>query len=247
MRTYSVRGVGIAASVAVAVTILLDAVLSVWPIAGRALAERAKSNEDPDLLNQAAIAEAVLAIPLLVAYIAAAVLVIVWFYRARKNVDAFPEAQPGMRAGWAIGGWFIPFANLVIPYRVMADTARGSLARSRTPALVGIWWAAFLVYSLVGQAVARLDAARYNALPADLTGPGDYQRYVDYYRGALVPNLLTLLAGIVAAAVLVVLVRRISAVQAGRIAAGGPAAPVMPGMTVASPVEPDPRGGTIGA
>jgi Domain of unknown function (DUF4328) len=247
VRTYSVRGVGIAASVAVVVTILLDAVLSVWPIAGRTLAQRAKANEDPEVLNQAAIAEGLLAIPLLLTYIAAAVLVIVWLYRARKNVDAFPEAQPRMRAGWAIGGWFIPLANLVIPYRVMAGTARGSLARPRTPALVGVWWAAFLVYSLVGQAVARVDVARYDALPAELAGPADYQRYVDYYRDALVPNLLTLLAGIVAAAALIVLVRRISAAQTWRIAAGGPAAPVMPGMTVASPVDPDPRNGTIGA
>ncbi|HEX7745580.1 MAG TPA: DUF4328 domain-containing protein [Micromonosporaceae bacterium] len=246
MRTYSVRGIGIAASAAVVVTVLLDAVLSVWPIVGRTLAQRAKANEDPDLLNQAAVAEGVLAIPLLLASIGAAVVVIVWFYRARKNVDAFPEAQPRMRAGWAIGGWFIPFANLVIPYRVMADTARGSLAQSRTPGLVGVWWAAWLVYSLVGQALARLDVARYDALPTDLAGPADYQRYVDYYRGALVPNLLTLLAGIVAAAALIVLVRRISTAQAQRIAAGGPAAPVMPGMTVASPVESDPRGGTIG-
>jgi len=246
VRTYSVRGIGIAASVAVAITILLDAVLSVWPIAGRALAERAKANEDPDLLNQAAIAEGLLALPLLLAYLATAVLVIIWLYRARKNVDTFPDAKPGMRAGWAIGGWFIPLANLVIPYRVVAHTARSSLARSRTPALVGIWWAAFLVYSFVSQAVARYDVRRYEALPTDLAGPADYQRYVDYYTTALAPNLLSLLAGIVAAVAFIVLVRRISAAQARRIAAGVPATPVMPGMTVASSVAPDRRSGTIG-
>jgi hypothetical protein len=246
VRTYSVRGIGIAASVAVALTILLDAILSVWPIAGRALAQRAKANEDPGLLDQAAIAEGVLAIPLLLTSLAAAVLVIVWFYRARKNVDTFPEARPRMKAGWAIGGWFIPFANLVIPYRVMADTARSSLARSRTPGLVGVWWAAILLYYFVGQAVARYDVRQYDALPTDLAGPADYQRYVDYYRDALAPNLISLLAGIIAAIAFIVLVRRINAAQARRIAAGGPAAPAMPGMTVASPPEPGHRGGTIG-
>lgn len=247
MRTYSVRGIGIAASIAVAVTILLDAVLSVWPIAGRTLAERAKANEDPDLLNQAAIAEGVLALPLLLASVAAMVLVIVWFYRARKNVDAFPDARPGMRAGWAIGGWFIPFANLVIPCRVMAHTARSSLSRPRTPALVGIWWAAWLVYSVAGYAVVALDNVRYDALPTALAGPADYQRYVDYYGGALVPNLLALLPGIVAAVALIVLVRRISNAQARRLAAGGQGAPVMPGMSLPSQVAPDPRDGTIRA
>jgi hypothetical protein len=247
VRTYSVRGVGIAASVGVAITILLDAVLSLWPIAGRTLAARAKATEDPDLLNQAAIAEGVLSLPLLLAYLATAVLVIIWLYRARKNVEVFPDAEPGMRAGWAIGGWFIPIANLVIPYRVTAYTARSSLGQARTPALVGVWWAAFLIYSFLSRYLARYDGQRYEALPKELAGPDDYQRYVDYYTTALAPNLLGLLLGIVAAAAFIALVRRISVAQHRRIAAAGPAAPVTPGMTVASPVEPDPRGGTIGA
>ncbi|HEX2772027.1 MAG TPA: DUF4328 domain-containing protein [Micromonosporaceae bacterium] len=247
MRTYSVRGIGIAASVAVAVTILLDAVVSLWPVAGRILAERAKSADDPNLLNVATTAEGILSLIWLAIYAIAGVLVIVWFYRARKNVDALPDAQPGMRAGWAIGGWFIPFANLVIPCRVMAHTARSSLSRPRTPALVGIWWAAWLVYSVAGYAVVALDNVRYDALPAALAGPADYQRYVDYYGGALVPNLLALLPGIVAAVALIVLVRRISNAQARRLAAGGQGAPVMPGMSLPSQVAPDPRDGTIRA
>lgn len=44
-----------------------------------------------------------------------------------------------------------------------------------------------------------------------------------------------------------VLVRRISAAQARRFAAGGPAAPVMPGMSHPSQVAPDPHDGTIRA
>jgi hypothetical protein len=247
VRTYSVRGIGIATSIAVAITILLDAVISVWPAAGRVFAVRARTDDDPNLLNAATAVEALLSLIWLVIYLITGILVIVWFYRARRNLAAFPDVAPRMRVGWAITGWLVPFVNLVVPCRVMADIARGSLSRTRTPALVGVWWAAWLVYNVVGLAVAGADVEASDALPTALAGPDDYQQYVDYYEGALVPNLLALLPGIVAAIALIVLVRRISAAQGRRIAAGGPAAPVMPGMSVQSPVAQDPWGGTIGA
>ena len=88
---------------------------------------------------------------LVVAILACGICFIVWEWRCAKNAQLLAGTTPRFGPGWAIGGWFIPLANLVIPVLVMQDlwraTARGSDAgdSSRTrpgSALVGWWWAA---------------------------------------------------------------------------------------------------------
>jgi hypothetical protein len=246
VRTYPVRAIGLAAAAAVGLTVLAYAAVSLSPLIGRALAERAASAGDTDQLLYAAIVETVLGLAHLAVFLTAIVLVIIWFYRARKNLDAFPGAGPTMSNGWAIAGWLVPFANFVVPCRVMANIARDSLWRTRTPPLVGIWWSAWLVYLVSERYVSRTDGRAYAALPEPRTQVA-FQPYVDYYAHAVAANLVPLTAAVIAGALLIVLIRMISAAQEGRIARGLPVAPVMPGMTVASPVVPGAGGGTIGA
>ena len=83
------------------------------------------------------------------------VLFIVWMFRAAKNNEALGRRNPRFGPGWAIGSWFIPIANLVIPVLIVQDLWRGGDAsRPRGDAhwrtapgswLVGWWWAAWLV------------------------------------------------------------------------------------------------------
>ena len=46
--------------------------------------------------------------------------------------------------GWAIGGWFIPFASLVLPYLVLKDVAglgsQQAAERQRSVLSFWIWW-----------------------------------------------------------------------------------------------------------
>ena len=246
-RTYALRTLGIASCVAVALTALAELAVGLWPLVGRAMAQRALRADDPALLTQAALAELVVALPLTAVGLVATVLVIVWFYRARKNLDAFPGAGPTMSAGWAIGGWFVPFANFVIPCRVMADIARNSLRRSGTSALVGVWWAGWLVSWLGDWTLGRIDLRAYRELPVELAGPADYQRYVDYYGDFLLRSLPGPVAGMVAALALIILIRRISGAQEARISRAAMAAPIVPGMSMAPPPIRGGAGGTIGA
>jgi hypothetical protein len=58
--------------------------------------------------------------------IAIFVLLIIWLYRAAKNNEALGRLNPRLGPGWAIGGWFIPLANFVIPFIVMDDVWRGA-------------------------------------------------------------------------------------------------------------------------
>jgi hypothetical protein len=50
-----------------------------------------------------------------------------WLVQARRNGGRLGGA-PAWAPAWAVGGWFIPVANLVIPYRVVGDVRRATLS-----------------------------------------------------------------------------------------------------------------------
>ncbi len=83
--------------------------------------------------------------------LAISVLFMIWMWRAAKNVGLFGRARQKFGPGFAIGGWFIPFANLVIPGMQMYDIWKGSGRPLRTgerakgSALVLVWWIVFLL------------------------------------------------------------------------------------------------------
>jgi Domain of unknown function (DUF4328) len=90
--------------------------------------------------------------------VAIAVLFIIWMFRAAKNNEALGRVGARFTPGWSIGSWFIPLANLVIPVLIAQDLWRGSSTDTRRgdstwrtgrgSALVGCWWAAWVVSSL---------------------------------------------------------------------------------------------------
>jgi hypothetical protein len=91
---------------------------------------------------------------------ALAVSFIVWCWRAAKNQQALGRVPEKLGSGWAIGGWFIPLANFVIPVLVVQDLWRGSDARiargdprwriADRSWLVGWWWGLFVVALVLG-------------------------------------------------------------------------------------------------
>ncbi|WP_433117813.1 DUF4328 domain-containing protein [Micromonospora sp. CA-246542] len=266
LATYRVRGIGLAASVAVGATAVLYLVVALSPLIGMALARRAMADDDPDLLLGAVLVEVVAGLAMTVVYLTAAVLVIIWTWRARKNTDAFPGALPTLGAGWAIAGWLVPFANFVVPARVVAGVARDSLWRRFTPTLVSVWWCSWLVFSVGERLSSRVGDKAYAKLPETPFNDAGYQAYVDHYRDSLLRNALPALGCAVAAVTLILLIHRISAAQEARIARAAPAwptAPVWPAQawppappvvpaqssspTPVSPTEQPSSGGTIGA
>lgn len=244
-RTYAVRGVGRATSVAVAVAVLCQLAVVLYPIPASRVAERAARRLESDLVLAVVVLDVLIAVSHLVAFLVAGVLVIVWCYRARRNLDAFPGAGPTLSSGWAIAGWLVPFVSLVVPYRVVANVARDSLWRHTTPVLVKIWWAAWLVFYCAGTGLGRIDRLEPDLPGVPATAP-DFAAYVDHYRGSLDWELLPGFSGVVAGVALIVLVERISAAQQARIERGRPAGPVTPGMIVPSTGGAQVAGGTIG-
>ena len=201
--TYGVRGLGLAAALAVGATTALYLVTALYLAVGAVLAERAAASRDVDLLRGVVLAEGLLGLPFTLVYLVAAALVMIWLFRARKNTDAFPGVHPQLNAHWAISGWWVPFANLVMPCKVMAGVTRDTFSRTRTPALVGVW----LVYG-VADMFAGFAGEAYD--PAVGAG-GRFQDVVDHYRAALLPNLLPAVACVVAGVALIMLIQRVSA------------------------------------
>lgn len=89
-----------------------------------------------------------------------------WLWRAAKNQQALGRRPERLGPGWAIGGWFVPVANLAIPVLVVQDLWRGSDATidrddprwriADRSWLVGWWWGLLLV-GLLGVSGERAD------------------------------------------------------------------------------------------
>ncbi|MGD9792570.1 MAG: DUF4328 domain-containing protein [Acidimicrobiia bacterium] len=92
--------------------------------------------ESIDALDQAdkQVQGAVVLVGLLMA--ATLVLLIVWMFRAAKNVQALSRTGASWGPRWAIGAWFVPGAWWLLPFIVAAEIYRGS-APERT---VGFEW-----------------------------------------------------------------------------------------------------------
>jgi hypothetical protein len=83
--------------------------------------------------------------------IAALVMFVVWFFRARINAEGHGWRQR-WSPGWAIGGWLVPVVNLWFPFQIMVDiwqAGRPDEARANRPILPGLWWTCYVPFFLL--------------------------------------------------------------------------------------------------
>lgn len=94
----------------------------------------------------------------LVAFLASIITFLVWLYRVASNVRRInPHAH--ISPGWAVGSYFVPFANWVVPIISMRDIVRNSFVRAKPGALgtvAVVWWLSF-VFSGIAQRFVRVD------------------------------------------------------------------------------------------
>ncbi len=86
-----------------------------------------------------------------------------WIYRSNAALRAAGVYGLNFTPGWAVGWWFVPFANLFKPYQVMRElwdasapdrVDTESLAK-RTPPFA-LWWGLWIVGNFIDNAAARL-------------------------------------------------------------------------------------------
>jgi len=106
-------------------------------------------NPDPSLMER--LYFAVLLANTLVS-LTTVVIFAMWIYRAAANVVAAGIAGFDFTPGWAVGWYFIPFANLVQPFRAMRQIWNASHAGSsdldRGDPILTLWWTVWLASNI---------------------------------------------------------------------------------------------------
>ncbi|MFD6875872.1 MULTISPECIES: DUF4328 domain-containing protein [unclassified Streptomyces] len=149
--------------------------------------------------------------------LATVVVFLVWFHRVRCNGQVFRPDGFTQSTGWAIGGWFVPFANLYFPYRTARETWEASTRsapdgtyRNTSNAPVTAWWIVFLASLLID----RVFAAQY--LKAETP---------EELRAVSAVGAVSDLTTVVAAVLALLFVRKLTAMQHAK-ATRGPVAHV---------------------
>jgi Domain of unknown function (DUF4328) len=100
---------------------------------------------------------------------------LLWFHRSYRNLPALRaeglEHSPGIAVGW----WFVPVANCWKPFRVAVEIWKASdpaadtndlasRAMIPTPALLAVWWMAWLTALVLDNLVGAPDRIQYLGL-----------------------------------------------------------------------------------
>lgn len=146
-----------------------------------------------------------------------------WTHRAARNLPALGGRNLKYTPGWAVGWFFIPFANFVVPYFVGMEIWRHSDPQQSTdgygsnssPVIAG-WWLTyvlhwilpFMVGAVVG-GIAGFAAARHGGDPHSVAATIQHQTLPGTLLAGVVKGWLEAFAGVLA----IVYVRRVDSDQ----------------------------------
>lgn len=103
----------------------------------------------------------------IVVFLITVVLFLMWLHRAYRNLPALGAQPLETTPGWAVAYFFIPFANLIKPFHVVREIWNKSDPQAEmhegygdyslgTPALVGWWWAFWIIANVAGRIADRV-------------------------------------------------------------------------------------------
>ena len=144
------------------------------------------------------------------ALIVSGIAYLAWLSRAVENAPALGAGTPRHSPRGAIGWWFVPFANFVVPYQIVSDlhdrlaTAVDS-DRAR-PLLLG-WWLTWIGGNLIGY------VTRFSGTDS-----------IDQLKSAITVTMTSDALNLVAAVLAILVIRRILGRETAR--AGAPSTPV---------------------
>jgi hypothetical protein len=158
-------------------------------------------------------------------YVAAVVFFLRWFYRAYSNLPAL-GAEPRLRRGWAIAGWFVPILWLWRPKQIANDIWRGSdpsvravhlhITKTSVTPLLTVWWAAWIITGTLGFSAARLVWDAPTAADAGVSAALGIASDAEDVRSTAVVDLVANGSDIVAAVLAILVVRTLTSRQLER-------------------------------
>ncbi|MFE7117573.1 DUF4328 domain-containing protein [Streptomyces sp. NPDC057654] len=182
--------------------------------------------------------------------LATAVVWAVWFRRTRLNAEVFAPGQHRYGSGWAAGSWFTPVVSLWFPKQIANDIWRAS-----SPAgpygprgVLNAWWVLWIVGNVFSSGATMQYVLARGRMVEGRAVVFDARGRVEDFQTALASGIVGYLVLLAAAILAILFVRRLTAMQEQRAAAGpqGGApmyAGAMPGMPYGNPGYPAPGAG----
>jgi hypothetical protein len=104
-----------------------------------------------DRLEMSDLWQALVGFLIFIALVPTAIVFLLWLFRASENLPSLGTRNPSYTPAWAVGWWFVPFANLVFPKLVVdevwqrSDTDAppdhsGGVHRPKIPISQHLWW-----------------------------------------------------------------------------------------------------------
>ncbi len=154
---------------------------------------------DPFLIGNA---ELILVAVQLIVYLAAIVVMLRWIYLAHANVRALGAQDMMGSPGWAVGWFFVPLVNLVMPFIMMRELWKASAhprdwQAASAPAWIAIWWGFWVAAGLADVIAMQMQFSSDSEIAAASEG------------ASFAANLLS----IPAALLLVLIIARVQAMQ----------------------------------
>ena len=99
-------------------------------------------------------------VPFMIGFLGSVFLFSRFTYRAMKNLHIWGARAADMSAGWAVGWYFIPIANLFKPYQGMDQINDGSAEVAGDPMdetnRLSLWWGAWVLTNILSNVSFRL-------------------------------------------------------------------------------------------
>lgn len=98
-----------------------------------------------------------MAVPLVIAAIAAYVVTCLWLFQARENAEILrPGSTHARKIGWVWAGWLVPLACIWVPFQILRDVQGKPAYPKPTGPLLRWWWAFWLLGVFSSQIGTRL-------------------------------------------------------------------------------------------
>ena len=145
-----------------------------------------------------------------------------WTHRAARNLPALGAQRLQYTPGWAVGWFFIPLANLVMPYFVGAeiwresDPAQQGHGGKNTSPLVACWWFTYLAHSFLPVLVGAVFGGIVGAIAGSRNNgdPRQVALALNHYQATyLLIAVVGQAVGVLAAILAILYVRRVNANQ----------------------------------
>lgn len=162
-----------------------------------------------------ALIQGIPALAQLAAYLTTGILFLVWLYRVHRNLPALGVRRAKYSPGWAVGWFFVPIVNLVLPYDVVKELWKDSnpdagmsdaffeqhpeatRQYSSKSSLIGFWWGCWIAALVANRVYVTL-----------LSHPGEDRLEAASWVGSICDCL-----GILGAACAIFIVKEIDAGQ----------------------------------